>query len=271
MKLLEGKTALITGVSRGIGQYIARTLSDEGASIIGISRNEENLKVIEKQIIEDGGNALMFPFDLNKSHRLKQLLQKLNDNNVDEVDILVNNAGIEKYSTYVDNNYDSIQSIINVNLLAPMELTRMILPKMLEKGSGNIVNIASLAGRNGVAYKSVYSASKAGLIKWGDGLRQELHGTGVSVSTIMPGYIDEVGMFFDGGFPAPKLLGTSPPQKIADAVLKSIKTGRGETIVNNGPIKPLLALNVFAPEFGNYIVKKFGVVELSKKRIKSSD
>jgi len=271
MKLLEGKIALVTGASRGIGPYIARTLSDEGASVIGISRNEEKLKDIEKQIIDDGGNAQMIPFDLNKSHRLKQLVQKLSVYNVDDVDILVNNAGIEKYSDYVDNNYDSIQSIITVNLLAPMELTRMILPKMLEKGSGNIVNIASLAGRKGVAYNSIYSASKAGLIKWGDGLRQELHGTGVSVSTIMPGYIDEAGMFYDGGFPAPKLLGTSPPQKVAGAVLKAIKTGKGEIIVNNGPIKPLLALNVFAPEFGNYIVKKFGVVELSKKRIKSND
>ena len=268
MKILKGKTALVTGASRGIGPYIARALSGEGASVIGIARNKEKLKDIEKQIIDEGGNARMVSFDLNKSNRLMELVQKLRDDSVDKVDILVNNAGIEKYNNYADNDYESIQSIITVNLLAPMELTRLILPGMLKRGEGNIINIASLAGRKGVAYNSIYSASKAGMIKWGDGLRQELHGTGVSVSTIMPGYIDEAGMFFDGGFPAPKLLGSSPPQKVADAVLKAIKIGKGEIIVNNGPMKPLLALNVFAPEFGNYIVKKFGVVSLSKKRIK---
>ena len=268
MNKLQGKTALITGASRGIGPYIARALSREGALVIGIARNEEKLQNIQKYIIEEGGNARMISFDLKETHRLKELVQNLKNDNMDKIDILVNNAGIERYRHYTDNNYENIQSIITVNLLAPMELTRLMLPGMLKRSHGNIINIASLAGRKGVAYNSIYSASKAGMIKWGDGLRQELYGTGVLVSTIMPGYIDEAGMFFDGGYPAPKLLGTSPPQKVADAVLRAIKTGKGEIIVNSGPIKPLLALNVFTPEFGNYIVKKFGVVSLSKKRIK---
>ena len=268
MNRLEGKIALITGASRGIGPYIVRALSLEGALVIGIARNKEKLINLQKHIIEEGGKARIIPFDLKETHKLKVLVQNLKKDNMNRIDILVNNAGIEKYKHYADNDYESIQSIITVNLLAPMELTRLILPEMLKRCQGNIINIASLAGRKGVAYNSIYSASKAGMIKWGDGLRQELHGTGVLVSTIMPGYIDESGMFFDGGYPAPKLLGTSPPQKVADAVLKAIKTGKGEIIVNSGPMKPLLALNVFAPEFGNYIVKKFGVVSLSKKRIK---
>ena len=268
MNRLEGKIALITGASRGIGPYIVRALSLEGALVIGIARNKEKLINLQKHIIEEGGKARIIPFDLKETHKLKVLVQNLKKDNMNRIDILVNNAGIEKYTHYADNDYESIQSIITVNLLAPMELTRLILPEMLKRCQGNIINIASLAGRKGVAYNSIYSASKAGMIKWGDGLRQELHGTGVLVSTIMPGYINEAGMFFDGGYPAPKLLGTSPPQKVADAVLKAINTGKGEIIVNSGPMKPLLALNVFAPEFGNYIVKKFGVVSLSKKRIK---
>ena len=268
MNRLEGKIALITGASRGIGPYIVRALSLEGALVIGIARNKEKLINLQKHIIEEGGKVRVIPFDLKETHKLKVLVQNLKKDNINRIDILVNNAGIEKYTHYADNDYESIQSIITVNLLAPMELTRLILPEMLKRCQGNIINIASLAGRKGVAYNSIYSASKAGMIKWGDGLRQELHGTGVLVSTIMPGYIDEAGMFFDGGYPAPKLLGTSPPQKVADAVLKAINTGKGEIIVNSGPMKPLLALNVLAPEFGNYIVKKFGVVSLSKKRIK---
>ena len=268
MNILEGKIALITGASRGIGSYIARALSREGALVIGIARNKEKLINLQKHIIEEGGKIRIIPFDLKETHKLKDLVQNLKKDNMNRIDILVNNAGIEKYKDFADNNYESIQSIIKVNLLAPIELARLILPGMLKRCQGNIINIASLAGRKGIAYNSIYSASKAGIIKWGDGLRQELYGTGVSVSTIMPGYIDKAGMFFDGGLPAPKLLGTSPPQKVVDAVIKAIKTGKGEIIVKSGPMKPLLALNVFAPEFGNYIVKKIGVVSLSKKRIK---
>jgi len=122
-----------------------------------------------------------------------------------------------------------------------MELTRLLLPEMLEKG-GCIVNIASLAGKKGVAYNSIYSASKAGMIRWSDGLRQELAGTGVSVSVICPGYIGEVGMFASAGVDAPANLGTSAPQEVAEAVLRVITSHRPEIIVNKGPIKPLLAL-----------------------------
>ncbi len=268
MKKLDGKTALVTGSSRGIGTYIVQTLAMEGAEVVGVARSENGLKKVEKEVHDSGGKIKTISFDLNEPQNISDLVQMVESVFADGIDILVNNAGIEKYSNYSDNCLKTIQSIINVNLLAPMELTRLLLPKMLKRESGNIINIASLAGRKGVAYNSIYSASKAGLIKWGDGLRQELHDTNVSVSTIMPGYIDSAGMFFDGGQKAPKLLGTSAPQDVADAVLKAIKTGKGEIIVNKGPMKPLLALNVFSSEFGNFVVRKFGVVNLSRKRIK---
>ena len=267
MNKLEGKIALVTGASRGIGPYIVRALSSKGALVIGIARNEEKLKKLQQHIIEEGGKVRMIPFDLKETHKLKELVQNLKKDNMNGIDILVNNAGIEKYKHYPDNDYESIQSIITVNLLAPMELSRLVLPGMLKRGQGNIINIASLAGRKGVAYNSIYSASKAGIIKWSDGLRQELNGTGVSISTIMPGYIDKAGMFFDGGQKAPMLLGTSSPQNVADAVMKAIKTGKGEIIVNKGLIKPLLSLNIFSPELGDFIVRKFGIINLSKKRI----
>ena len=265
MKTFVGKSALVTGVSRGIGTFIARTLAKAGAEIIGIARSTNGLKKLKKEILALGGKIKIISFDLNKIEELSELIANLNLNH--HIDILVNNAGIEKYKHYSDNSLQSIESIINVNLLAPMEITRLLLPRMLKRESGNIVNIASLAGKKGVAYNSIYSASKAGMIKWSDGLRQELHKTGVSVSTIMPGYINKAGMFFDGGQKAPMLLGTSSPQNVADAVMKAIKTGKGEIIVNKGLIKPLLSLNIFSPKLGDFIVRKFGIINLSKKRI----
>ncbi|MCH7764824.1 MAG: SDR family NAD(P)-dependent oxidoreductase, partial [Candidatus Marinimicrobia bacterium] len=111
-------------------------------------------------------------------------------------------------------------------------------------------------------------ASKGGLIMWTDGMRQELRDTNVNISVICPGYISDAGMFYDGHVDPPALLGSSKPQDVADAVVKAITQNKAEIIVNKGPIKPLLAIGQISPVFGDMVVRKFGVPELSKKRIK---
>jgi len=183
------------------------------------------------------------------------------------IDILVNNAGIELYKPYQDYTAKEVSNILNVNLYAPMELTRLFLPSMLKRG-GHIVTIASLAGKKGLPFNTPYSASKAGLIMWTDGMRQELVDSSVGISVICPGYISDAGMFFDGGVDPPPLLGSSKPQAVANAVLEAIRKNKAEIIVNHGPIKPLLAIGQIFPKVGDSVVKMFGVPELSKKRIK---
>jgi len=270
MDSLLRKTALVTGVSRGIGTYIVKSIINEGVRVIGVARSQNLLMEMESDIRKIGGMFHSLPFDLCELKKINQLIKKVNKISGNGIDILVHNAGVEKYNQYSENSLELIQSIFKVNLIAPMEITRLILPQMLKQESGHIVNIASLAGRKGVAYNSIYSASKAGMIKWGDGLRQELHGTGVNISTIMPGFIANAGMFYDGGQKAPKFLGTSEPQDVADAVITAIKSRKSEIIVNKGPMKPLLALNVFSADFGDFVLKKLGVVEMSKKRMKQT-
>ena len=133
---------------------------------------------------------------------------------------------------------------------------------------GNIVNIASLAGKKGVTYNSLYSATKAGLIMWSDALRQELKNTKVNCSVICPGYIRDVGMFADSKTKSPILLGTSSPQKVADAVLKALKSNNGlEIIVNSGPIRPLLAMAQIFPNLGDKVTEWFGVNKLNRSRV----
>lgn len=262
---LTGKTAIITGASRGIGQFIAKTLADQNITTILVARSEEGLLKTKKEIESRGGQCHILSWNLTETQNLKNLIAAARK--FGEIDILVNNAGIENYNNYESVSFLELTSIVNTNLLAPLELARLVLPSMLKRGSGHIVTIASLAGRKGVAYNSIYSASKAGLVMWTDGLRQELEGKGVYISSICPGYISEAGMFYDGHLDAPRLLGTSSPQKVADAVLKALRQGSSELIVNKGPIRPLLALGQMMPNLGDKILKLFGVPALARKRI----
>ena len=102
---------------------------------------------------------------------------------------------------------------------------------------------------------------------WTDAIRQELSQTDVNISVVCPGFIRESGMFHNSGQSAPKLLGSSLPQDVADGVIKCILNNSAEVIVNPGPMKPLLALNQISPRLGDWIVKLFGVPEMNRKRI----
>ncbi len=262
---LNNKTVLLTGASRGIGTYIAKTLAEEGAKIIGVARSEDGLNETKAEVEKDGGTFESLPFNINRINDLSTLVDEAKALK-GSIDILVNNAGIECYSEYQDYSADDVSDVLNINLHAPMELTRLLLPEMLENG-GHIVTIASLAGKKGVAYNTPYSASKAGLIMWTDGMRQELRGSRVGISVICPGYISDAGMFHDGHLDPPAMLGSSKPQAVADAVVKAIKNNSAEIIVNSGPIKPLLALGQISPRLGDSVVRIFGVSKVSKKRI----
>ncbi|MFH1853301.1 MAG: SDR family NAD(P)-dependent oxidoreductase [Candidatus Neomarinimicrobiota bacterium] len=264
----QGGTALVTGASRGIGRYIARTLARKGYNLALVARSKSGLAQTKEESAGFGTKIWTFPFDLLEIKKIGELYLEI-INLVGNLDVIVNNAGIEIYRRFQDFSTEEISNIINLNLLAPMELTRKVLPRMLNRDYGRIINIASLGGKKGEAFNSPYTASKAGLIMWSDSLRQELHGTGVKVVVICPGFIAEAGMFHDIRGEVPPLLGTSSPQAVADAVIAGLKGNRPEIIVNQGPMKPLLALGQISPALGDRIVRWFKVPDLSRKRINS--
>jgi short-subunit dehydrogenase len=271
MTTITGKTILLTGASRGIGAFIARTLAKEQATIVGISRSQEGLNKIGAEVKDLGGEWIAVNFDISQIEELPIILEQINQR-VGTIDILINNAGIELYRAFQDYSTAEIKSILTTNLLAAIELSRLILPAMLSKGSGHLVNIASLAGKKSPAYNSIYAASKAGLIGWSDALRQELAGTGVEISVICPGYVSHQGMSADTGVPAPRLSGTSPPIKVADAVARAIAHNQAEVLVNQDLLtetftKFLLAIGQFFPRFGDAIFQWLGVTTANQKRI----
>ena len=263
---LAGKRAIVTGASRGLGPYIAKTLAEKGVNIVAMARDIEGLEKTKSEIQLSGQKCNIVSIDLTKINKLENLIKNIWDD-FGPIDLLINNAGIENYQHFDHLSKDAISNIISTNLRAPLELTRCILPKMINQKSGHIINISSLAGKKGVAYNSVYSASKAGLLMWSDALRQEYKNSPIDISVICPGFVSEAGMFFDGNVDAPKLLGTSSPQKVANAVIKALKKGSCEIIVNAGPIRPLLALGQISWKLADKITRLFGVPALSRKRI----
>lgn len=264
MQSIVGKTVVLTGASGGIGLYIARTLAKEKATVVSVSRSIQGLERVDTDVKASGGTSIIIPFDLTNLQDLPELVNQINQL-AGSVDILINNAAVEKCQAFKTSSLIDIQSMLLTNLLAPIELTRLLLPNMLRQGSGHIVNIASLAGKKGTPYNSIYSASKAGLITWSDALRQELAGTKIGISTVCPGYVS-AGMFSRSGVPAPKLAGTSTPTEVATAIIKAIQHNKAEIIVNSSFSRILYALEQLSPEFADAIYRWIGVAKLNQKR-----
>ncbi|WP_193195500.1 SDR family NAD(P)-dependent oxidoreductase [Nostoc sp. MG11] len=273
MTTIAGKTVVLTGASRGIGVFIARVLAEKQATIVGVSRSQEGLDKVCAEVNALGGKGIGIRFDISNVEELPMLLKKI-EQLAGSVDILVNNAGIEIYRAFPDYSLADLQSVLSVNLLAAMELTRLVLPKMLHQSSGHIVNMASLASKKGHPYDSVYSASKAGLLMWSDAIRQELAGTGVGISSICSGYVSQQGMLADTGVPVPNVGGVSTPADVARAVVRAIEQNQAEVIVNGNPItenltKLLFAVEQFFPRFGDVVNQWIGVPKLNQMRIEN--
>jgi short-subunit dehydrogenase len=182
------------------------------------------------------------------------------------VHVLVNNAGIESTFSYHRLATEEIERVIAVNLIAPMLLTRLVLPGMLARREGHIVNIASLAGKQGPAFNEPYAASKAGLIGFTQSLRAEYRGTGVSASVVCPGFVREAGMFADARVRVrrepSRILGTTTPRAVADAVVRCIERDLPEALVNPGPTRLLMAILALAPSFGEWFARRAGVTDI---------
>ncbi len=158
--------------------------------------------------------------------------------------------------------------MVRVNLIAPMLLTWLVLPGMLERRQGHIVNMSSLAGKAGPAYEEPYGATKAGLIGFTQSLRGTYRRSGVSASVVCPGFVEE-GMYAktkeEFGTVVPRLLGVSKPEVVASAVIRAIKKDLPEVIVNPGPIRPLLMMTAISPNLGEWMIERIGAVAVFRK------
>lgn len=190
MGKLSGKIALITGASRGIGRAIAIEMAKEGASIaINYSKDDNGAKETLEQIKKINGYGVLVKEDISSYENTKTMVDEI-ISTMGRIDILVNNAGISTVGLFMDSDEESINKIMNVNLMGPIYLTRHVINYMMMKKSGSIVNISSMWGEVGASCEVLYSASKGGINLFTKALAKELAPSNIRVNGIAPGVID---------------------------------------------------------------------------------
>jgi len=182
----SGKVVWITGASDGIGAALARALAREGARLVLTARRREALEAIAVSCAP--AQVVVLPADLLDLDALPALAERA-ERAFGHLDLLVNNAGISQRGTAIDTELAVVQELMALNFFAPVALTRAVLPGMIRRGSGRIAVTSSVAGHVGTPLRSSYAASKHAVQGWFDSLRAELHGTGVGVTILSPGYI----------------------------------------------------------------------------------
>jgi short-subunit dehydrogenase len=244
MRDLHGRTALVTGASRGIGPHIAQALASRGCQVALVARSAGPLRAVAERIRSEGGGALAIAADVTDAADRRAVTART-EAEFGRIDVLINNAAIIRAVAFVE---EDAERLYRTNLLAPVELTRQVLPGMLERGWGHVVHISSIAGKAMLPFASNYAASKAALVGHALSLRAELHGTGVSVSAVCPGFVRDEGMFVAYQARAPWYLLENEPSKVARAVVKVVEQDRAEVIVNRLPLRPVFALRNAAPD-----------------------
>jgi 3-oxoacyl-[acyl-carrier protein] reductase len=189
MSILEGKVALITGAGRGIGKAIAFLLAESGCRVVLAARSTAQLEEVQKEIERNGGAARIVATDLARDSDLENLAAE-SRRVWGNIDFLINNAGWGKRAPVARLKVEDLDQTLRVNLRAPMLLAKHLVPAMIEKGQGAVINIGSVSGKSGEANGSAYSASKFGLLGFTQSLYEEVREHGIKVAVILPGFVD---------------------------------------------------------------------------------
>jgi short-subunit dehydrogenase len=182
---ISGSTILITGASGGIGGAIARQLAQRGASLVLINRDREKLTAFAAELTAAGGRITTLVGDLATPGEPARLVQEAIDR-VGMIDILINCAGTQNFGFFAEESAADMAALFNVNTIAPIAMVNAVLPYMLERGKGQVVNLGSIFGSIGFPCFATYSASKFALRGFSEALRRELAGTGVGITYVAP-------------------------------------------------------------------------------------
>lgn len=187
--MAAGERVLITGASSGLGAALARQLAERGAVVGLIARRRDRLSEVLAGCRRTSPNSQMWVADLADTAGLSDLAARAWDA-LGDIDVLINNAAIPKRRPVTVLDPNEVEDVMRVNFFAPMRLTLALLPRMLARGSGLIVNVSSVGGRLGILHESAYCASKFALCGWSEAMAVDLHSSGVSVKLIEPGPVD---------------------------------------------------------------------------------
>lgn len=246
---------------------MALRLAGAGGILTLSGRDGEKLEQLAAELPGEGHTVCVV--DLGSPGGAEQLVRE-----VGFVECLVANAALPATGRLDELDGAQVARMLRVNLEAPIHLTQAFLPGMIERGEGKVVLIGSLSGKAGSPRSSVYNATKFGLRGFAFGLRTDLVGTGVGVTVVAPGFVREAGMFADTGVEAPRVMGTTTPAKVAEAVIEAIATDRAEITVaplfqrllaHIGLLSPRLAHRAQSSEAGRRTAEELAERQIDKR------
>ena len=227
---VEGANVLVTGASSGIGAALAPMLAERGATVGIVARREDRLASVLERCRSHSPGCRSWAQDLDDVEGAVKLAGEAWDA-FGHLDVMVHNAAVPSRRLIDDLTVDELDKTMRVNFFSPVRMTMAVLPRMLERGAGMIVNVSSLGGRLGIVHEAAYCASKFALCGWSESMYLDLRGTGIEVRLVIPGAIDteiwdspETGPpIYDG----PK----EPPEVVAEGIVAAIESDEFEHYV----------------------------------------
>lgn len=253
---ISGARVLLTGATGGLGRAIAKALDQRGAHVLLTGRRQEALDELARELRRAEGLAA----DLASRDDVVALPGRAG-----RVDILVHNAGLPGSGLLESYSEEQIDRVLDVNLRAGMMLTRALLPGMRERGQGHLVYVSSMSGKVPTVRASIYAATKYGLRGFAGALRDDLHGSGIGVSTIFPGPIQGAGMWDDAGIELPRWVPTRSPEDVGKAVVKAVESNRPEIAVADPGQRAAAVLENVSARAGAWLRRRLPVEELADR------
>ena len=268
----RGRTALVTGASRGIGPLIAREVASEGGHVVLTARSAADLQAVTSELAAAGADVSFVAADLTQTGSVETLVETI-ERQRGGIDLLVNNAGGDPLREFDTMTMEENLRILQLNLIAPVALSHAVLGVMLRRGRGHIVNISAMAGRVSFPYTEAYAAAKDGLIGFTRVLRSDYHARGVSASVLILGAIRGAGqgqrMIDEAGMKASGFM--APADSVAQAVVKAVKKDQAEVVVMPGPARLLRAIMDYFPRLGPALNRAAGATTTMQKIIESRE
>ncbi len=227
---IAGATALVTGASSGIGASVARALVAAGSRVALVARRRDKLESLAAELAP--GRSAPFVCDVRDPPQIAATVDAV-ASTFGPVDLLVNNAGIGRYLSFLESDAEDVAAVFETNLHAALHFTRAVLPGMLARRRGHVVNVASIAARIGSRNHTIYCASKFALAGFTESLALELEGCGVGVTLVNPGIIDTP--FFEhasfASFPAGARARAIPADRVASAIVRAVARDAAEVTI----------------------------------------
>ncbi|TFH25184.1 MAG: SDR family NAD(P)-dependent oxidoreductase [Myxococcales bacterium] len=273
LKSYERLGAVITGASSGIGRILALRLAERGAHIALVARREAELEAVAgeiRRLCPGGPDPLILPCDVGVAGQVAAAAERAIAG-LGTVDLLVNNAGYGHHRRFLDWDLADMERMMRVNYLGALYWTKALLPKMIERGSGWLVFMASVAGKIGTPEEAAYSASKFAMVGLAEALSLEVEDAGVHVLTVCPGVIRTP--FFDqealARMPPVARRSMVDPEDLVDAILSALARGKHE-ITYPRAIAAAYAVRGLAPGFMRRQVKRTTLGALAREQRRSS-